>query len=297
MTNTTPTPLVTVGVPVYNGAEHLAEAVESLRAQTLADFELLIADNASTDETPAICRRLAAEDRRIRVIRHERNIGAPRNWNFLVAEARGRYFKWASCNDVCAPTMLERYVEVLESDPSQVAVYGRTQLTHADGRPIEVYAGDLEVQMPRPSDRFVAVCTGLRLNNVQSGLVRTASLRRTGLDRLYPSGDMVLTAELALHGRIRLLPDVMLYRRHSENTFTSMKTPLQIQRMYDPQASQPLYLQCGRRHVDNIVSIWRAPIGLGERLRASAMSLRMLMHDRVHVMREMRAALRQSHAS
>lgn len=297
MTSTTRAPLVTVGVPVYNGAEYLAEAVDSLRSQTLDDFELLIADNASTDDTPAICRRLAAEDARIRVIRHERNIGAPRNWNCLVAEARGRYFKWASCNDVCAPTMLERYVAVLESDPRQVAVYGRTQLTSADGRPIEVYAGDLDVQMARPSDRFADVCTRLRLNNVQSALVRTASLRRTGLDRLYPSGDMVLTAELALYGCIRLLPEVMLYRRHSENTFTSMKTPLQIQRMYDPQATQPMYLQCGRRHLDSIASIWRAPISLRERLRATAMSLRMLMRDRGHVMREMRAALGQSHAS
>lgn len=288
MTETSTSPLVTIGVPVYNGARYLERALESLRAQTFADFELLIADNASTDATPEICARHAALDPRIRVIRHESNIGAPRNWNCLVHEARGKYFKWATANDCCAPELLERCVGVLEADAGAVLCYGLTRLTDEDDREIEVYRGDIDVQMDRPSDRFVAVCRGMNLNNAMCGLIRTDALRRTGLDRLYPSGDMALTSELALHGRIVLLPEVLLHRRQSPGTFTSMLTPLQIQRVYDPQAVRPMRLIRWRRHVDNLACILHAPIAWSDRLRAWAFALRLMISDRAQLWKEFR---------
>jgi cellulose synthase/poly-beta-1,6-N-acetylglucosamine synthase-like glycosyltransferase len=66
-------------MPVYNGENYLAETVDSILAQTFADFELVISDNASTDATEAICRAYAARDRRIRYVRNPSNIGAARN--------------------------------------------------------------------------------------------------------------------------------------------------------------------------------------------------------------------------
>lgn len=288
MAQTSPGPLVTIGVPVYNGARYLERAIASIQAQSFADFELLIADNASTDATAEICKRLAAQDGRIRVIRHTVNIGAPRNWNCLVHEARGKYFKWATANDVCAPTLLERCVAALEADAEAVLSYGLTRLTDEEGRELEIYRGDIDVQMPRPSDRFAAVCRGMNLNNAMCGLIRTDVLRRTGLDRLYPSGDMALMSELALHGRLTLLPEVLLDRRQSTGTFTSMLDPLQIQRMYDPQATRPMRLIRWRRHVDNLACIARAPLRLGDRLRAWGIALRLLISDRLHLWQELR---------
>lgn len=285
----TASPLVTVGIPIYNGQKHLEKAVASLLAQSLTDFELLIADNASTDRTPEICAELARSDPRVRVIRHPRNIGAPRNWNCLVHEARGRYFKWASANDRCSPLLLEKCVQALEADAGAVLSYGRTQLTDDDDRPIEVYAGDIDVSMPRASDRFVAVCMRMNLNNAMCGVIRTDVLRRTGMDRLYPSGDMALTSELALHGRILLLPDVLLYRRHAPGSFTSMLDPLQIQRMYDPEARRPMKLIRVRRHADNFACIARAPIDWREKARAASTALRLLAWDRQRLWGELRS--------
>ena len=69
-------PKVSIGLPVRNGGRHLGEAIDSILAQTFADFELIISDNASTDDTAAICATYAARDPRVRVIRQERNIGA-----------------------------------------------------------------------------------------------------------------------------------------------------------------------------------------------------------------------------
>lgn len=282
-------PLLSIGIPVYNGERFLARAVESLLAQSMTDFELIIADNASTDSTQALCEEFARRDARVRYVRHPTNIGAPRNWNCLVELARGEYFKWATANDLHAPTMLARCVEAMQADPGIVLCYGRTQLMDENERSIEVFQGDIDVQMPDPSDRFAAVCTGMTLNNAMCGVVRTEVLRKTGMDRLYPSGDMALMSELALHGRLKLLPEVLLYRRQGRGTFTSMLTPLQIQRMYDPQARTPMKLIRGRRHLDNFCCILRAPLALRDKLRAFGAALRLLVRDREHLWREMRS--------
>src|SRR5688572_28337892 len=94
-------PLVSIGLPVYNGERFLSEALDSLLGQTLADFELIVSDNASTDRTAEICLAYAARDARVRYVRQQTNIGAIRNWNFVARQARGQYFKWASANDFC----------------------------------------------------------------------------------------------------------------------------------------------------------------------------------------------------
>ena len=290
-------PLVTVGIPVYNGARHLERAARSLLDQTLADFELLIADNASTDDTPQLCAELAKQDGRVRIIRHSVNIGAPRNWNSLVHAAGGRYFKWSSVNDTCAPTLLERCVNALEADPGAVLSYGRTQLTDGDGNPTEIYSGDIDVRMDRPSQRFEAVCLRMTLNNAMCGVIRTDVLRRTGLDRQYPSGDMALMSELALHGRLLLLPEVLLFRRQAPGSFTSMLDPLQIQRMYDPAAQRPMKLIRSRRHLDNFACITRAPIEWGEKFCAAGTAIRLMVWDRGRLWGELRSLSSSSHGT
>ena len=69
-------PKVAIGLPVYNGQNYVARAIESILSQTFEDFELIICDNCSGDDTENICREFAANDRRIRYYRNERNIGA-----------------------------------------------------------------------------------------------------------------------------------------------------------------------------------------------------------------------------
>ena len=83
-------PLVSIGLPVFNGAHHLPQTLEALGKQTLTDYQLLISDNASTDGTEAICRAAAATDPRVSYQRNEENLGAARNFELLVERARGR---------------------------------------------------------------------------------------------------------------------------------------------------------------------------------------------------------------
>ncbi|MEW6694014.1 MAG: glycosyltransferase [Pseudomonadota bacterium] len=93
-------PQVSIGMPVYNGAKFIREALDSLLAQTFTDFELIISDNASTDETEAICREYAAKDKRIHYIRQRENLGATANFKYVLDEAVGEYFMWAAADDV-----------------------------------------------------------------------------------------------------------------------------------------------------------------------------------------------------
>jgi glycosyltransferase involved in cell wall biosynthesis len=95
----TKTPQVSIGMPVYNGESFIREALDSLLAQTFTDFELIISDNASTDGTEAICREYAAKDDRIRYVRQAENRGGLANFQFVLDEAVGEYFMWAAADD------------------------------------------------------------------------------------------------------------------------------------------------------------------------------------------------------
>jgi len=285
-------PLVSVGIPVFNGEKNLARALDSILNQTYSNLEIIISDNASNDGTRGICEEYVLRDSRIRYIRQNKNIGAPRNWNVVVHKASGVYFKWASANDYCAPNMIEKCVEVLNGDPGIVLCYGRTQLVDKDETPIEVYDGDSSFAQDRPSERFVNICRQIRLNNMQCGVFRLEVLRHTGLDRPYPSGDIALMAELVLYGRFRLLPDILLYRRQSRDTFTSLLTSMELQKVYNPQRKKPMKLIQTRRYVDNFLSILRASIPAIEKLRSLAFVLRMVIWDRKKICLEFLSLLR-----
>lgn len=284
------TPLVTVGVPVFNGERFLAEAVDSLLAQTLTDFELVIADNASTDGTESIGRNYAERDSRIRYIRHPRNLGAPANWNFLASVARGVYFKWASANDTCAPTMLADCVAVLDASPGVVLCYGRTQLVDEKGNS-QLFDADIDLSNARPSERFSRVCRHLTMNNAQCGLIRRDALMRTRLDRPYPGGDMVLMAELSLLGQFRLLPGTHLYRRTGQGSMTATLSQNELARVFRPAAQSAFPAVTSRLHFDYLMTALRSPIPLSEKAPAVLGALRRAAWSRSKIWQELRSLL------
>src|SRR5690242_6344650 len=102
----TTSPKVSIGLPVYNGERFLAEAIDSVLAQTFTDFELIISDNASTDRTPEICKAYAEKDSRIRYYRNEENQGASWNFNRVFELSRGMCFQWLAHDDYIAPGFL-----------------------------------------------------------------------------------------------------------------------------------------------------------------------------------------------
>src|SRR4051812_43091384 len=100
-------PTLSIGIPVYNGARYLRMTLDSLLAQTYRDFEIIISDNASTDDTELICRAYAARDPRVRYHRAPVNLGAPANYRRAFDLSTGDYFKWQNADDIIAPTFVE----------------------------------------------------------------------------------------------------------------------------------------------------------------------------------------------
>src|SRR5260370_23324994 len=128
-------PRVSVGLPVFNGERYLARALGCLLAQDYQDFELIVSDNASTDATESICREYAARDPRLRYHRNETNIGASPNYNRVFGLARGEFFKWASHDDECHPSLVRRCLEKFEHAPAAaVLVFPRAEMIDETGR-------------------------------------------------------------------------------------------------------------------------------------------------------------------
>lgn len=111
-------PLLTVGMPIYNGASTLTFALDSLLAQTYKNFQIIISDNASTDETREICERYQEKDKRIRYHRQEQNIGALHNFNYVLEIAETPLFMWAAHDDQWEPDFMKELMHLLMSNPT-----------------------------------------------------------------------------------------------------------------------------------------------------------------------------------
>ena len=173
-------PLVSIGMPVFNGAESIAASIDSLLAQTVGDFELVICDTASTDATADVCARYAARDARIRYHRNPRNLGVNPNYNLTLSYASAPFFKWASANDLCAPTFLERCLAPLEADPAVVLAYPRTTLIDGAGAAIEPYDDGLDLREVHLDD--LRVVTRGVLQQAKVGFELGANRDKDGLD-------------------------------------------------------------------------------------------------------------------
>ncbi len=279
-------PEVSVGMPVYNGQRFLAATVESILAQTFTDFELIISDNASTDRTAEICGALAAQDARVRYIRQPRNIGAVRNWRFVADAARGPLFKWASSNDRCHPLLLEKCVEVLRRDSCAILCYGRTCLIDGDDRELGIYEYDFAFEQSTPSARFISVRNRMNLNNAFSGVIRLPTLRQAHFG-LYPGGDMILMAELALYGTFVRLPNVLLYRRMDQGAASRFLGVRELREFLDPGTAHRGFT-AWRRHWDCWRAVLRAPIPWREKRAALDFLARSVYWDSEELRRDLR---------
>lgn len=253
-------PLVSVGMPVFNGQDFLVNALDSILLQTYTEFELIISDNASTDATPDILRDYASRDARIRYIRQAENIGIGKNWAFVAKRARGKLFKWVSANDALAPTLLADCVEVMRQDSGVVLCYGRTQFIDMAGKNLDVYGGDFEALAADPLERYRIVRKKLNLStSILGGVIRLDALKRCGYMANFPHSDRVLIAGLALQGKFVLLPQILFYRRWGKTVATPLKTPLEITQMYRPNARQPMAFCNLQRRVAQLTMAWRTP--------------------------------------
>ena len=265
------TPLVSIGMPVYNGEDYLEGALRSILDQDFTDLELLISDNASTDRTPEILEAWAAKDSRIVLHSNTTNVGASANFNRVLKMARGRYFRWACHDDVLAPGMLRACVTALESgDSSYVLVYPETVIIDEDGNEVEVMSDQLDLQEGDPVDRLRHFIRNYRKANVIYGMMRTDAIRSVDGLPAYNAGDLVMIAGVALRGRFREVPEPLFYRRvHPGMSWRASRTAEGFARWFEPSKRWLIVFQAWRLWRELFLEVWRAPLTSRQMLGAT----------------------------
>jgi glycosyltransferase involved in cell wall biosynthesis len=130
---------VTVGVPVYNGADLIAESLDCLVNQTFRDIEILVFDNASTDGTQQIVEDFAGRDSRIRYIRRPENVGAIQNFIDPLDQATSPYFLWRAHDDLSSVDYIEKLLAGLKRKPGAKLATGTIEHIRRAGSRTEVY--------------------------------------------------------------------------------------------------------------------------------------------------------------
>ncbi|EGX56009.1 glycosyl transferase [Streptomyces zinciresistens K42] len=234
-------PRLSVGLPVYNGEEYLAESLDALLGQTYEDFELVLCDNDSADGTAQICRKYAAQDSRIRYIRLARNIGAAPNHNYVFTQCRGELFKWASHDDLYARDLLARCVEALDAMPEVILAHSGQAVVDGDGRVKVPYAYGLATDSPRAPERFRSLLFEPGGDDFY-GVMRADVLRRVKPHDSYHHADRAFVAELTLHGPFHQVPELLYFRR-DHPTRAERANPSRRARCVnlDPRRAGPLH--------------------------------------------------------
>jgi len=218
-------PPVSVITIAYNASQYLAEAIASTQAQTDPDFEYLIIDDGSTDDTLEIARAHAAEDERIRVLQNERNSGIAFTRNHGIREARGRYILWLNADDISVPTRVEKQRRFLDEHPDVVYVGGYMRVFSDERGTTGIRRYPLEdAEIRRMFHRFLPVTEA-------GGTARREALERIGGydTSVSPGDDLDITFRLAQVGKLANLPEEMVGYRISED----MTSIAQMRAMYN----------------------------------------------------------------
>lgn len=273
-------PKVSIGLAVYNGEKYLEEAIDSILRQTFTDFELIISDNASTDRTAEICQVYAQKDERVRYHRNATNIGGANNENQTFRMARGEYFRWAAHDDICAPTLLEKCIEVLEQDSSVVLCH--TVITKIDEKGEKI--GELgvdEASSMDPVERFKSLTGFNHQCEASYGLIRSDALSSTGLQRNYTDSDRTLLAHLSLIGRFHQIPESLFFKRIHPEMSTAVHVDWRARMLwFDAKNETRITFPHWMQFLHYFEIIFKTPLSFKDRIRCFLHMGPWLMEDR-----------------
>lgn len=229
-------PLVSIGLPVYNGERFLREALDSLLAQEHRHFELIISDNASTDETPQICAEYAARDSRIRYIRRKNNEGAVNNFNLVLKLAEGDFFMWAASDDLWEATYISSLLRLLTADAGAVLAFCALDNIDESGEQVKTYTRLFELASPDLFQRllnYIRQAEQLGKPNIILGLMRRDTIQTAGGFKIWGSfwaADMLVVFRLLSLGNIVFARELLFHKRvisapHDETNRIDMGRP------------------------------------------------------------------------
>lgn len=302
------TPLISIGLFVYNGERYLGSTLDSILNQTFTDFDLIISDNASTDRTGEISEAYARRDGRVRYYRGEKNMGAGWNVRRVYELATGKYFKWAASDDILEPDFLRRCVEALESDPACVVAYPKTRVVDEGGNFIENYVTPMKTDSNDAVTRFREMLLTYHWCYQIFGVMRMCALRQVPPQGSYVNSDGVLLAQMSLLGPFYEVPDYLfISRHHSEQSskilpvrlrqprfrLTNRSCTLPCPEWWDPAKTRTISFPEFRQLGEYFLSIYRAPLGAGQKLRCYFLLFPWVKIHFLHMMKDLLIAADQ----
>jgi glycosyltransferase involved in cell wall biosynthesis len=259
-------PLVTIGLPVFNASRYLTECLTALVGQTYRNIHIVISDNASTDDTVAICEEYAARDARIAIVRTDRNRGAGWNHRRVLQLAKGTYFRWQGADDIIAPTFVAACVAALELNPQAVLAYPLTTIIDDGGVVVGKTSDRLPLGAPDPRVRFAALLSPWSITHSPFyGVMRlsaTVTLPKYGA---FLAADRTFLAELALRGSFVQVEEFLMFRRYHVKHVT--QTDKSEREHADPESAHKFRPREFRVLREHLAAAWRAPASPIRKLR------------------------------
>lgn len=251
---------MSVVIPAYNASVYLPDAVDSILKQTFQNYEMIIIDDHSSDDTWNVIQHFAGKDPRIRAYQNEENLGIAGNRNRGVALARGKYLVWQDADDISLPTRIESQYRFMESHP-EVGILGGY---------IELFKGQvvLGVRKYPADDADLRRCI-FRYSPIAqpAAMVRMEALRNVGEYNLKypPAEDIDMTFRIGEHYNLANLQEIVVRYRESDTsaTFTRLKkmelSTLQIRRKYARSPAYKITLGDQIYNILHFFSVWVVP--------------------------------------
>ena len=244
---------VSIGLPVYNGEKFIHKCLDSLLEQTYDNFEILISDNASTDNTKNICQEYSQKDKRIHYIRQEKNIGLLPNFNFVLDHANTKFFMWMGVDDYILPNYIKKNMDVLISNSnivgsvSKITPYNFSEqhIDKIDSKFID-FTKKLRTRFKKLNafsisgnyDQKVRKYLTGSTCQIIYGIFRTEQLKKSIISSLFVGLDWAEMLNVLKYGDIHVINEVLMYEFEGGRSSGGI---LHISRTYNPNTLSVIF--------------------------------------------------------
>jgi len=217
---------LSIGLPVRNGEKFICKCLDSLLAQTFKNFEIIISDNASTDDTQKICQEYSKKDERIRYIKHGKNMGFKLNFNFVLKQAKNDFFMWIGVDDFLLPNYVKKNMEILASNSGVVGSvskinsynFSESKIDKIDSKFFN-FTKKLRIRFKNISifsisgtydEKVRKYLTGSTCQIIY-GIFRTEKLQKSIVDSSFIGNDWVEMLNVLKFGDVHVINEVLMY--------------------------------------------------------------------------------------
>ena len=217
-TNMTNHPLVSICIPVFNEGKDIERTITNVLSQTYENFEVVISDNASTDQTEAICRRIAQKDDRLKYFRSLKTSNQNENFNRVFKLSKGQFTLWMGGHDWLDPGCIEQCIAKFEENPEFVLI--TTNKKYLDDNGVEYYKeyNGTMLNLNTSYKRFSRMLwflteTYLYIGPVSS-IMRRSVLEKTGMLKSVMYADLIFALDMSLLGPWGHIPKCLQFRKN-----------------------------------------------------------------------------------